>query len=47
MATLVRGVSFARSATRLRSAGRPLMRDEMENAPGMVRKLPEFFNFSM
>ena len=38
MASLTRGISLARSATRLRAAGRPLMRYEIENSPGMVRK---------
>ena len=39
MSSLSRGVFLARSATRFRAAGRPLVRAEMENAPGQVNTL--------
>ncbi|CAB4022381.1 cytochrome c oxidase subunit 7C, mitochondrial-like [Paramuricea clavata] len=34
MSSLSRGVYLARSAARLRATGRPLIRGEVENAPG-------------
>ena len=42
MSSLSRGVFLARSATRLRAAGRPLVRGEVENAPGQVNMIFRF-----
>ncbi len=43
MSYLRRGVFLARSATRLRATGRPLVRGEIENAPGQVNMLLKTF----
>jgi hypothetical protein len=43
MPSLSRGVFLARSAARLRATGRPLVRGEVENAPGQVNMVFKHF----
>lgn len=41
MSSIRRGVFLAQSAARLRASGRPLVRGEVENAPGEVNSIYE------